>query len=816
METLLQNLRYAIRVLRKSPGFTAAALLTLALAIGANTAIFSVVDAVVLRALPYRDPDRLVLMKEWIPQATPDPIPVSAPDVIQFQRQNSVFDGVAAFSGAQFDLSGENEPQRVTAERVNFNLFPLLAVQPVMGRGFTESEDQPGQQVAILSYGLWRSRFAGDPNVIGRTLKLDRKGYTVIGVMPHDLIFPLPGMDQGEAADLFVPMAFTHHDLSNIGDNFNYGVIARLKSGVSLANANRELEVIAHRIQETYPAQFRSSISLGAVALPLNSKVAGNSRRPLLLLLGAVGFVLLIACANVANLLLSRAAGRQREIAVRLAVGAGKTQLFWQFLTESLLLSISGAALGLMVASESTQLLVKLMPADIPPAHVIGLNLPVLGFALTLAVFTGLIFGLAPALWAWRTDLNRTLREGGRNAVFGPQHHRLRSALVVGQIALSLVLLVGAGLLVRSFAHVLETNPGFQPEHVLTASLSLPVSQYPKSEQIRAFYQQLMARVETMPGAKWAGGSSDLPLHGSWVELFTPEGYQSPPGAGLNKCNQSVILGNYLQTMGIPLLRGHTFTEWDNSSSTPVLIVSESLAKKYWPGLDPIGRRLKLGTPQSDAPWLTIVGVVGDVKQGALDEDTALHTYAPFLQQKSLFNSLNLTVRAVGEPAELASSLRAAIWGLDDQLAVAQVRTMDEIVGESTAPRRINLYLLAGFAVTALMLAAIGIYGVIAYSVGGRTQEIGIRLALGAGRFDVLLLILKPGFALTLAGTGLGIAAALALIRLMSAMLFGVRPTDPLTFAAVSVVLVLVSLLASYIPARRAAKVDPMVALRYE
>jgi predicted permease len=499
-----------------------------------------------------------------------------------------------------------------------------------------------------------------------------------------------------------------------------------------------------------------------------------------------------------------------------LAVGAGKAQLFWQFLTESLLLSMSGAALGLMVASWSTRALVKLMPADIPRAHVIGLNLPVLGFALILSVFTGLIFGLAPALWAGRTDLNSTLREGGRNAAFGPQHHRLRSALVVGQIALSLVLLVGAGLLVRSFAHVLETNPGFQPEHVLTASLSLPVAQYQKPEQIRAFYQQLMARLEVMPGARQAGGSSDLPLHGSWVELFTPEGYQPPPGAGLNKCNQSVILGDYLQTMGIPLLRGRTFTEQDNSSSMPVLIVSESLAKQYWPGLDPIGKRLKRGTPQSDAPWLTIVGVVSDVKQGALDEDTALHTYEPFLQQKSLFNSLNVTVRAVGKPANLTSNLRAAIWGLDDQLAVAQVRTMDEIVGESTAPRRFNLYLLGGFAVMALVLAAIGIYGVIAYSVGLRTQEIGIRIALGAGRFDVLLLILRPGFALTLAGAGLGIAGAMALIRSMSAMLFGVRPTDPLTFAAVSIVLVLVSLLASYLPARRAAKVDPMVALRYE
>jgi putative ABC transport system permease protein len=816
MEALLQNVRYTIRMLRKSPGFTAAALLTLTLAIGANTAIFSVVDAVVLRPLPYSDPNRLILLKEWIPQATRDPIPVSAPDVIQFQRQNSVFDGVAAFSGVQFDLSGENEPQRVTAERVNFNLFPLLGVLPVLGRGFTESEDQPGHRVAILSYGLWRSRFAGDLNAVGRTLRLDRKAYTVIGVMPHDLIFPLPGMDQGEAADLFVPMAFTHDELSTIGDNFNYGVIARLKSGVSLANVNRELEVIAHRMQETYPAQFRRSIRLGAVALPLNRKVGGNSRSPLLLLLGAVGFVLLIACANVTNLLLSRAAGRKKEIAVRLAVGAGPAQLFWQFLTESLFLSISGAALGLMLAWWSTRLLVKLMPADIPRAHVIGLNLPVLGFALTLAVFTGLIFGLAPALWAWRTDLNSTLREGGRNAALGPQRQNLRSALVVGQIALSLVLLAGAGLLVRSFARVLETNPGFQPEHVLTASLNLPVSQYQKSEQIRVFLQQLMARLEAMPGAKWAGGSSDLPLHGSWVELFTPEGYRPSPGAGLNKCNQSVILGNYLQTMGIPLLRGRTFTEQDNSNSTPVLIVSESLAKQYWPGLDPIGKRLKLGTPQSSAPWLTIVGVVGDVKQGALDEDTALHTYGPFLQQKSLFNSLNVTVWAVGEPADLASSLRAAIWGLDDQLAVAQVRTMDEIVGESTASRRFNLYLLGGFAVMALMLAAIGIYGVIAYSVGRRRQEIGIRLALGADRFEVLLLILKPGFALTLAGTGLGIAGVLALRRLMSAMLFGVRPADPLTLAAVSIVLVLASLFASYIPARRAARVDPMVALRYE
>jgi predicted permease len=815
MKTLLHDVRYGLRMLWKSPGFTAIAVMTLALGIGANTAIFSVVDAVVLRPLPYRESDRLVLLKERLPQVDPDPITVSAPDVIQVQRQNSVFEGVAAFNSSQFDLSADGEPQRVTAARVNFNLFPLLGVQPVIGRGFAESEDQPGHPVAILSYGLWQGRFAGSANVIGRTVQLDRQEYTVVGVTPRDLVFPLAGMDQGEAADLFVPMAFTDHELSNIGDNFNYSVIARLKSGVNLTSANSDLEVIARRILETYPAQFRSSLNLGVVALPLSNKVAGNSKTLLLLLLGAVGFVLLIACANVANLLLTRAAGRQKEIAVRLAIGAGKDQLFRQFLTESMLLSVTGAVLGLAVASWTIQALVKLMPADIPRAHAIGLNLPVLGFTLALAVFTGVIFGLAPALSAWSTDLNSTLQEGGRNAALGRRHHRLRSALVVGQIAMSLILLVGAGLLVRSFAHVLATDPGFQPEHVLSASVSLPTSQYQKPEQIRAFYQQLMSRLEAIPGAKLAGGSSDLPLNASWAHIFTPEGYQPPAGGGLNTCSHSVILGNYLQTMGVPLLRGRTFTEQDKTGSTHVLLVSESLAKRYWPGQDPIGKRLKWGPAPSENPWLTIVGVVGDVKQGPLDADTTFHTYEPFLQQ-SPFNSLNVAVRAVGEPAGLASSLRATIWELDNQLAVAQVRTMDEIVRQSTAPRRFNLYLLAGFAVIALLLAAIGIYGVVAYSVGQRTQEIGVRMALGAGRHDVLRLVLTPGVALTLTGIVLGLGGALALTRLMSAMLFGVRPTDPVTFIVVSVVLTVTACLASFIPARRAMKVDPMVALRYE
>jgi predicted permease len=647
-------------------------------------------------------------------------------------------------------------------------------------------------------------------------VKLDRRDYTVIGVMPRESTFPLAGMDQGEAADVFVPMAFTQNDLSNGGDNFNFSVIARLKPAVTLASANSELDVLAHRIQETYPAQFRNAITLGAVALPLNDRVAGNSRTLLLLLLGAVGFVLLIACANVANLLLTRAAGRQKEIAVRMAIGAGKAQLFRQFLTESMLLSVTGAALGLVVASWTTRVLVKMMPADIPRAHAIELNLPVFGFTLALAVVTGLIFGLAPALSAWRTDLNRTLQEGGRNAALGSQNHLLRSVLVVGQIALSLILLVGAGLLVRSFARVLATDPGFQSEHVLTASLTLPNAQYSKVEQTRAFYQQLSARLESMPGAKLAGGSSDLPLNAAWMHIFAPEGAQAVRGGNIDRCNHSVIVGHYLQALGVPLVRGRFFTDQDKTDSTHALIVSDSLAKRIWPGQDPLGKRLKWGAAESTFPWMTVVGVVGDVKQGTLDEETSLHTYEPVLQQESPFNSLNLTVRAVGAPADLTSIMRATIWEMDNQLAVAQVRTMDEIVGESTAPRRFNLYLLGGFAVIALVLAAIGIYGVIAYSAGRRTQEIGIRMALGAGRVDVLRLMLLPGVKLTLIGIGIGVAGALALTRLLSSMLFGIRATDPVTFLAVSAALAVIACLAVYIPARRAAKVDPMVALRYE
>jgi len=816
MSGLGQDVRYALRQLRRNPGFAAIAVLTLALGIGANSAIFSVVDAVVLHPLPYRDPKQLVLVKERIPMASPEPVPVCAPDVVQLQRENQVFNSAAAFVGGAFDLSGQTAPQRVVAERVNSNLFSVLGAEPAVGRIFTADEDQPGHLVAMLSYGIWQRRFGSDAHILGQTITLDRRPYTVVGVMPQSFTFPLPGMAQGEPADVFVPMAFTHDELSAIGDNFNFSMIARLKPGVSLAQADADLLTIAHHIVETYPPQFRDSVKLEALALPLTDQVVGNAKTLLLLLLGAVGFVLLIACANVANLLLSRAADRQRELALRRALGAKTIQLFRQWTVESMLLAAIGAGLGLALAFWTTETLVHLIPASIPRVNEISVNLPVLAFTLGLAVITGLVFGIVPAFAATRTQLSDALKEGGRSAVQGPQHHRMRAVLVVAEIALSMVLLVGAGLLVRSFQRVLETNTGVQSEHVLTASLNLPEAQYAESKQVRSFYRDLMSRLEQLPGIKTAGASTDLPLEGSWLEIFTPEGYQPPPGASLNTCFNSMILGNYLQTIGVPLIHGRFFTEQDKLDSTPVVIVSESLAQRYWPNQDPVGKRIKQGPPESTDPWITIVGVVGDVKQRSLDTPTAPHTYRPFAQYDPPAKALNLAVRATGDATSVGSEVRMAVWGLDRELAVAQVRTMDQVIHESTASRRFTLLLLAAFALMAVVLAAIGIYGVIAYTVVRRTHEIGIRLALGAHQHDVMRLVLGQGLRLAIIGMAIGCAAAFFLSRLLASLLFEVRPTDPVTFAGGMLFLAGIAMLASYIPGRRAAKVDPVEALRYE
>ena len=821
LDELSQDLRYGVRTLRKNPGFAAVAILTLALGIGANTAIFSVVNAVLLSPLPYADAQRLVLVKEVLPAAGPMPVDVSGPDITPIRSLSHVFDGLAGFRVWTYELSGNGEPERVTANRSSSDLFRVLSVQPALGRSFTAEEELPGHPVAVVSYALWQRRFGGSRDVLGRTIDLDREPYTIIGVMPQSFVFPLPGLGQGPAADVWVPLAFSKEELSDFGDNFSWSVVARLKPGITLAQANADLQLTARGVLDLYGQWARAAhlslgdFQLGIVSQPLRDQVTGPSRLTLWLLLGAVSLVLLIACVNVANLLLMRTSGRQKEIAVRTAIGAGRTRLLRQFLVEGLLLSILGGGLGVALASWFKDAMVASMPASIPQFRPITLSWPVLLFTFILVTAAGCIFGAVPTLWAGRADVSPALQGTSRSNSQGREHQRLRAALVVVEVALSVILLVGAGLLVRSFQRVLSSNAGFRPEHVLTASVDLPPTQYSKDEQVTSFYKKLVARLQQNLNVLAVGGSTDLPLLGQWNHNFTPEHYPPPANGTMNTCYHSVIYGDYLQAMGIPLLRGRYFNEHDGPQATQVLLVSEALAKKYWPGQDALGKRLKWGPLESSDPWLTVVGVVGDVKQGPLDSAAALHTYQPYAQLGSA-PSLRIAVRTQSDPAAMAADLRAAVWGLDRQLALGSVRTMDEVISRSTANRRFSLTLVSAFALLALVLAAVGIYAVLAYSVARRTQEIGVRIALGARRVDVLRMVLGQSLRVIAIGLLLGLAGALALTRILVGLLYEVRPTDPLTFATVLLLLAGVSLLASYLPARRATRVDPLVALRYE
>jgi predicted permease len=822
LDELAQDLRYGARMFRKSLGFTAVAVLTLALGIGANTAIFSVVNAVLLSPLPYANAHRLVLVKELLPNLSAEPFNVSGPDIAEIQKLNHVFEGVGGFRVWTYEFSGRGEPARVTANRISSDLFDVLGVQPVLGRVFDSQEEQFGHQVVVLSYGFWLRQFGGQHNVLGQALNLDRKPYTIVGVMPQSFVFPLSGMMQGAAADLWVPLGLSKEELADFGDNFSYTVVGKLKPEVQEGQVNADLQLVARGVLETYKQWSRDANSplgdfrLGMVSVPLRDEVTGPLKPMLLMLLGAVGFVLLIACVNVANLLMMRSVGRQKEMAVRLAIGAGRFRLLRQFLVEGILLAFTGGGLGLAIAVWFKEVLVAHMPANIPQFHAVEIDWTVLLFSFLLVTLAGLAFSALPTLWASRTDFNPLLQESGRGNSQGPDHHRMRSAFVIIEVALSVMLLVGAGLMVRSFQRVLNTNPGFRPEHVLTASVDLPPTEsYSQNEKVASFYKQLMEKLHQTPGIASAGGSTDLPLLGGWTHTFTVEGYQPPPGPELSLDNHSVIYGDYLQTMGIPLLRGRYFTEQDGPKSTSVLIVSESLAQKYWPGQDPLGKRLKWGPPESKDPWLTVVGVVGDVKQGALETAADAHTYEPYAQL-GVPLSLRIAVRGEGDLAGLAADVRAAVWSIDRQLALGSVRTMDEVISRSTASRRFSLALLGSFAALALVLAAIGIYAVLAYSVARRTHEIGVRMALGARSGDVIRLVLGQGLRVTGIGIVFGVAGALVLTRFLRSLLYEVQPTDPGTFVGALLLLVSVALAASYLPARRAVRVDPMVALRYE
>jgi len=812
---MYNDFRYAVRMLLKTPGFTIAAVATLGLGIGACTAIFSVVNAVLLRPFPYQNPGRLALIREAIPKLGSGSVPVSAPDVLDFQRLNHVFEKVAGFENLSMDLSGVNEPERLAAARVSSGLFPLLGVEPMLGRSFSSDEDRPGQNVVILGHGLWQRRFGADRLIIGKMLTLNRNLYTVVGVMPNGFQFPQIGITFAGPADLWVPMRFTSEELSQRGDNFNIGVIARLKPDVSFEQANAEARSVAARIRESYPPAVGNDFDLTAHVLPFKEEVVRNVRRLLLVLLGAVGLVLLIACTNVANLLLARAASHRKEMAVRRALGASRYRLLRQILVECFLLALSGAGLGLLIGIWGTDLFVSFTADALPRAREISLDVRVLGFALGLALLTSVLFSLAPFLHVSRLKLTHMLNEGTRNATASPARGRLRTGLVVCEITLSLVLLICAGLFIRSFKLLNQVDPGFKPQKVLSMTIALPATSYRTDAQVFLFYQQLMEQLERLPGVLSVGAGTDLPLRSSWTRLFTAEGWKEPP-SGISPTNaHTVVFGNYLSALGIPLKRGRYFTDQDRSATSGVLLINETMAQRFWPNEDPLGKRLKWGLPGSENPWLTIVGVVGDVKDGRLNAETRPHTYEPYVQS-NLIRFLRVVLRGAHGQQRLAAAMRAQVWALDRDLPVSDLQTMEQIVVDSVAPQRFNTILLGSFAAVALVLACVGIYGVMAYLVTQRTQEIGIRMALGAQQRDVFQSVVGQAMMLVLIGLAIGLVAALCVTRLLSSLLYGIGATDPVTFTMVSLLLMGVAFLASVIPGYRASRVDPMVALRCE
>ena len=814
MDKLLQDLRYAFRLLVKSPGFSAIAVFTLALGIGATTAMFTVVNAVLLSPFPFSEPDQLVMIKERMPKFSPTPVSVPAPDVLTFQNETKSFSGVGGYQEDMMDLTGLGAPRRIQVTRLTNTALPVLGVHPLIGRNFTDDEDRTnGTKVVLLSYRLWRSAFGGDPNVLGKSITLNRIPHTIVGVMPASFLFPLTTYK--EDSELWVPMAFTDEEKKSFGDNFDFNAVARLKPGVSLEQAQVDVERVAGQIREAYPAGIKGQYEMHGAVIPLATSVMGDFRQPLLIMMLAVVLVLLIAIANVANLLLARGSSRQREFSVRIALGAGTRRILSQLLTESVVLGIIGGALGIVLAEFGTQALLSLVPANIPRLSTTEVDWRVLMFAVSISVVSGVVFGMAPAWFARKLNVNDGLKESGRSGTQGRHHRHLRTAFVVAQFSLALVLLVGAGLLIRSFQRVLKVDPGFQPDHVISGALSLPRSAYKEPPQRKQFYQELMRRLAQVPAVKFVGGSTDLPLESTWTKIFSVEGQILPPGGGFNVDAHTVVLGDYFQTMGIPLVRGRLFNAHDTAESTKVVLISKGLAERYFHGQDPIGHRIKWGPPESDEPWLTIVGVVGDVKQEKLDSDTRPHTYESYLQYPGI-GDMKISARTQTDSESVVSALQAAVHSLDQQLPVTEIRTMDDVISDSTAARRFYLVLAIFFAASAIVLASVGLYGVVAFAVEQRTREIGIRMTLGATQWNVMGMLLR--WSLLLAGAGIiaGAIGAFILTRLLSGFLFNVRPDDPLTFVSVAVLLALISLLAAFVPARRAARVDPMVALRSE
>jgi putative ABC transport system permease protein len=802
---MIVDIRYALRMLAKSPAFTFIAVLTLGLAIGANTAVFSVVNAVLLRPLPYPQSEQLV--RVFGTQPTLAEAPSSPANFLEWQSENQVFTHIATYVGQGFNLTGTDKPERVIGARVSSDLFQLLRVQPVLGRDFTAEEDRDGaERVVILSYEFWQHRFAGDRNAIGQTIKLSDQTYTIVGVMPRGFAFP------NTRTQIWTPVAFNAAGRATRDTNF-IDVVARLKPGVALDQAQANMTAVAQSQAERYP---KTNVGVGIKVVSFQEQMIGDVRPMLVVLLGAVGFVLLIACANVANLLLARATARQREMAIRGALGASRSQVVRLLLTESVLLAVVGGAVGLLLAIWSLDLLVSLKPANLPRLTEIGVNRTVFLFTAAVSIFTGLLFGLAPAWQVSKTDLNEGLKESGRGSD-APQRHRMRAMLVISEVALSIVLLVGAGLMIRSFSRLLAVDPGFKPDHVLTAFVSLPVAKYPKPEEQVGFYDRLLGRLRNVPGVIAAGVVTDIPLYGGSSTGFDVDG--RPPALPGQRAmtDYRIINSDYFAAMGMRMVKGRAFTPRDTENAPAVVVINETLAARHFAGEDPIGKRLNLSGGPGDVR--EIVGVVADVRNHGLDEEVRPEVYVPFFQSAADYlasqtSALTIVIRSTIDPTALAQTLREQVQALDKDQPVSAIKTMERYLDESIAQRRFNMLLLGVFAGLALVLAAVGIYGVIAYTVTQRTHEMGIRIALGARGGDILRLVFSTAMATTIAGIVIGLGAAFALTRLLQSLLYQVTATDPVVFVTIPLLLLAVAAIATYLPARRAMKVDPITALR--
>ena len=821
MNPWMQDVRFALRSFAKNPWFTLAAVLSLAIGIGANTSLFSVANALLFRPLPYDSPDRLLILWNRSPGLGITQDWFSTAQYFDIKTSHHGFEQVAIAIGGNYNLTGQGEPERVGVIRVSSNLLQMVGARPALGRLLTPDEDLPGHpSTAVLTDGMWARRFGRDPHMIGKSIIINGQTYEVVGILPQSFSLSqevLPLLYGTEQAEIFLPLPLAPAAASQVRDHEDYNIIGKLKPGVSLAQAQAEMGTITARLRREFPENYPPNGGLTFSIVPLLEQVVGNVRRSLWVLLGSVGFVLLIACANVANLMLSRAVARQQEIAVRTALGASRWRIVRQLLTESLLLSLCGGVLGIIICLVSVRWIHILGTKSIPRLQDVGIDGHVLLFTLLLSVSSGILFGLAPALRVSRLDLNSILKDASRgsagtSAVWG-RSNNLRRLLVVAELALSVVLLIGAGLLIRSFARLQDVSPGFNPRGVLTFDLTMTGRKYNDKQTILNTYRQLWEGLEHTPGAIAAGGVTSLPLSEAfaWTPI-TIEGRTPLPGEKFLNADERVVGGHYFEAMEIPLRRGRFFNERDDTTKPIAVIVDEYMADQLWPGQDPIGKRIHIVELQSKDPWQTVVGVVGRVKQDSLDSNPRIAFYLSHTQFPS--RAMTVALRGRTDQAALLSATKNELRNLDPDLPMYYVRTMDQRVNESLARRRFSMLLLGVFASIALALATIGIYGVMAYLVNQGTRELGIRIALGASRRNILSLVVRQGMALAVSGVTVGLAASFLLVRLIRNLLFGVQANDPVTFAGISLLLGMTTLLACYIPAQRAARIDPVISLR--